>query len=85
MRALLLAAAILATSAHAGEPPRFDARATLQRAQVGTYSPRAAPPVKVEVKRATPRRAPSTRFAERLICRPDTARPEITICEHPTP
>lgn len=83
MRALLLAVAILATSAHAAEPPRFDARATLQRAQVGTYSPRAAPPVRVEVKPVR-RRAPSTRFAERLVCRPDTARPEITICEHPT-
>lgn len=83
MRALLLAAAILASSAHAGEPPRFDARATLQRAQVGTYSPRAAAPVKVEVK-PSPRRAPSTRFAERLECRPDHVRPEILVCEYPT-
>lgn len=80
MRALLLAAAILASSAHAGEPPRFDARATLQRAQVGTYSPRAAAPVKVRVETARRPARASDRF-ERMTCRENPAEPHTLICE----
>lgn len=78
---LLSALGALAASAYAGEPSRFDARETLQRAKVGTYSPRVAAPLKVEVK-TSPRRKSSTQFAERLECRPDHTRPEITVCEY---
>ncbi|WP_372013564.1 hypothetical protein [Pseudoxanthomonas sp. 10H] len=55
---MLLALSLTAGSANAGQPDRFNARATLERAKVGTYSPRAQPPVRVEV-------VESARFSKR--------------------
>lgn len=77
---LVIAHACTATPAHAGEPARFDARATLQRAQVGHYSARAQPPLKVAVQARKPSRDRPQRF-ERLVCKPDTVRPEIFTCD----
>lgn len=82
MRALLLALAILATSAHAGERPRFDADATLRKAQVGTYSTRLAPARRVLVHRQLPiPENPTPADFERLECRDDPNRPYLLICE----
>lgn len=49
MKPAILATSLLlgATAAAAADRPRFDADATLRRAQVGIYSPRVAPPVRV--------------------------------------
>jgi hypothetical protein len=55
---------ILATVAAAQERPRYSAQETLRRAQVGTFSPRLAPPVRVQV---TPR--PGAGQFDRLECR----------------
>lgn len=49
--ALTAILALFAASLALGqEPRRFDAQQTLQRAQVGTYSPRLAPPVRVKLE-----------------------------------
>jgi len=49
LRALSILLLILATQAHAAERPLYDAGETIRRAQVGTYSPRLAPPVRVSL------------------------------------
>lgn len=54
---------ILATVAAAEERPLYSAQETIRRAQVGTFSPRLAPPVRVQ---ETPRTG-AGRF-ERLEC-----------------
>lgn len=77
--ALFLALALSCASAHAEGPSRYDARASLQRAQVGTYAPRAAPPVRVAIPAATSRRV------ERMTCRPDTLQPSILRCYYKAP
>ena len=66
MRQTLTAAAflILATVAAAEERPLYSAQETLRRAQVGTFSPRLAPPVRVQ---ETPR--PGAGQFDRLECR----------------
>jgi hypothetical protein len=65
---------ILATQAHAEEPGRYSALDTIRRAQVGTFSPRLAPPVRVVP--AEPRAGkPEPRQFERMDCRPDPSRP----------
>lgn len=50
-RAALLAL-IAASPALGNEAPRFNARETVQRARIGTHSPRFAPPVRVVIVRA---------------------------------
>jgi hypothetical protein len=70
-RTLILAACLLAAVAHAEDAPRFDARETLRRAEVGTYSARGTLPVRKDVK---PIRGPASEF-ERIVCREDPADP----------
>lgn len=48
MRALALFLLILSTATQAEEGEWYNAQDTLRRAQVGSYSPRLKPPVKVE-------------------------------------
>lgn len=82
MRALLLCLGLLAASAHAGERPRFDAQASVQRAGVGTYSTTLAPARRVIVHRRLPIPAdPKPSDFERLECRDDPNRPHLLICE----
>lgn len=65
---------LLATQAHAEEPGRYSALDTIRRAQVGTFSPRLAPPVRVVP--AAPRAGkPDPRQFERMDCRHDPSRP----------
>ena len=70
MRQTFTAAAflILATVAAAEERPLYSAQETLRRAQVGTFSPRLAPPLRVQ---GTPR--PEAGQFERLECREEPA------------
>lgn len=71
MRSLVAAALlILATAAAAEDRPLYSAQDSLRRAQVGTFSPRLAPPVRVQ---ETPRVA--ARQFERMECRHDPSRP----------
>lgn len=71
MRSLVAAALlILATVAAAEDRPLYSAQDSLRRAQVGTFSPRLAPPVWVqETARGV------ARHFERMECRPDPSRP----------
>lgn len=69
MKPLALLLLILATATQAEEGRWYNAQDTLRRAQVGTYSPRLAPPVKVETKGKP---AQQHRF-ERLRCYVDPA------------
>lgn len=65
---------LLATQAHAEEPGRYSALDTIRRAQVGTFSPGLAPPVRVAP--AEPRAGePNPRQFERMDCRHDPSRP----------
>lgn len=80
--AVLLAVTLLlslCSRARATERAPFDAQATLQRAQVGTYSARLAPTVKL-TRREVRRVARSADF-DRLECRNDPNRPHLMICE----
>ena len=61
---------ILANVAAAEERPLYSAQDSLRRAQVGTFSPRLAPPVRVQ---ETARGA--ARQFERMECRPDPCLP----------
>ena len=61
---------ILANVAAAEERPLYSAQDSLRRAQVGTFSPRLAPPVRVQ---ETARGA--ARQFERMECRPDPSLP----------
>lgn len=71
MRSLVaVALLILATVAAAEDRPLYSAQDSLRRAQVGTFSPRLAPPVRVQ---ETPRGA--ARQFERMECRHDPSRP----------
>ena len=71
MRSLVaVALLILATVAAAEDRPLYSAQDSLRRAQVGTFSPRLAPPVQVQ---ETPRGG--ARQFERMECRPDPSRP----------
>ena len=83
VRTLLLCLGFLAASAHAEERPRFDAKATLQRARVGTYSARLAPPVRVSEKPKAEQRERAARPSdfERMTCREDPAAPHTLLCE----
>ena len=49
MKLLPLLLLILATQVHAGDRPLYDAGETIRHAQVGTYSPRLAPPVRLSL------------------------------------
>lgn len=49
--------ALVIADAQAAQRELFNARATLERAKVGTYSPRAQPPVRVEVEQPARLRA----------------------------
>lgn len=72
MKALTLVVALLAMPAHAGDRDHFNAREAVQRAQVGTHSPRLAPPVRVESARfrANGHRNPSNQQDfDRMQCR----------------
>lgn len=86
MRALTLFTVLLLLSAvsHADERPLYSARETIQRAQVGTASPRVAPPVRVEVPAEALRSETVTpsRY-ERRDCRVDPSKPlgSNIICE----
>lgn len=68
---------ILATIAAAEERPLYSAQDSLRLAQVGTFSPRLAPSVRVQ---ETARRV--ARQFERMECRPDPGRPpeQVIIC-----
>ena len=84
MRLLTLAMAVLlplATQAQAEDRPLYSAQETVRRAQVGTFSPRLAPPVRVTVPAEVGTPDPS-RF-ERLECRHDLSRPldKTIVCE----
>lgn len=79
--ALVVTHACSPTYAVAGEPSRYNARATLERAKVGTYAPRAGLPVRVEVVRPTR----LSLGVERMTCQPDTLRPERLTCTYRTP
>lgn len=71
MRSLVaVALLLLATQAHAEDRPLYSAQETIRRAQVGTFSPRLAPPVRVQ---ETPRG--TARQFERMECRHDPSRP----------
>lgn len=73
---------LLATVAAAEERPLYSAQDSLRRAQVGTFSPRLAHPVRVqETARGT------SRQFERMECRPDPSRPleRAVICTMPKP
>lgn len=71
MRSLVtVALLILATVAAAEDRPLYSAQDSLRRAQVGTFSPRLAPPVRVQ---ETPRGG--GRQFERMKCRHDPSRP----------
>lgn len=72
--ALGLALPLLATQAHAEEPGRYSALDTIRRAQVGSFSPRLAPPVRVAPAEPLSKRPEPSRF-ERMDCRPDPSRP----------
>jgi len=65
---------ILATQAAPEEPRPYSALDTVRRAQVGTHSPRLAPPVRVAPAEPLSRRPEPSRF-ERMDCRPDPSRP----------
>lgn len=71
MRSLVtVALLILATVAAAEDRPLYSAQDSLRRAQVGTFSPRLAPPVRVqETARGVARQF------ERMDCRHDPSRP----------
>lgn len=76
-RSAVLALAVLlplATQAHAEEPGRYSALDTIRRAQVGTFSPRLAPPVRVVPAEPRAGKPEPSRF-ERMDCRPDPSRP----------
>lgn len=76
-RRLILALAVLpllATQAHAEEAGRYSALDTIRRAQVGTFSPRLAPPVRVVPAEPRAGKPEPSRF-ERMDCRPDPSRP----------
>lgn len=84
MRLMTLALAVLlplATQAQAEDRPLYNAQETIRRAQVGSFSPRLAPPVRVIVP-AEARKPDPSRF-ERLECRTDYSRPlgKTIVCE----
>lgn len=70
MRSLVAVLLPLATQAQAEDRPLYSAQETVRRAQVGTFSPRLAHPVRVQ---ETARGA--ARQFERMECRPDPSRP----------
>lgn len=63
----------LATQAAPEESRPYSALETLRRAQVGTHSPRLAPPARVTPAEPLSRRPETSRF-ERMDCRPDPSR-----------
>lgn len=77
--ALLLSAGVAA----AEEPPRYSAQDTLRRAQVGSFSPAAQPPVRVAPGAEVRVRQDGTDRYERLVCREDPAQVLVKriICE----
>lgn len=77
--ALLLSAGVAA----AEEPPRYSAQDTLRRAQVGSFSPAAQPPVRVAPGAEVRVRRDGTNHYERLVCREDPAQVLVKriICE----
>jgi len=77
--ALLLSAGVAA----AEEPPRYSAQDTLRRAQVGSFSPAAQPPVRVAPGAEVRVRRDGTNRYERLVCREDPAQvlAKRIICE----
>ena len=86
MRLLTFALAVLlplATQAQAEEPPRYSAQDTLRRAQVGSFSPAAQPPVRVTPGAEVRVRRDGPNHYERLVCREDPAQvlAKRIICE----
>lgn len=84
MRLITLALAVLlplATQAQAADRPLYNAQETIRRAQVGSFSPRLAPPVRVIVPAKAGK--PDTSRFERLECRQDPSRPlgNTIVCE----
>ena len=84
MRLLTLTLAVLlplATQAQAEDRPLYNAQETIRRAQVGSFSPRLAQPVRVTVPAEAGKPDPS-RF-ERLECHRDPSRPlgKTIVCE----
>lgn len=79
--AFAIALPILATQAHAEERPLYNAQDTIRRAQIGTYSPRLAQPVRIAPEQ-TPSDRPKPSRYERMDCRPDPSRPldRIIVC-----
>lgn len=77
--ALLLSAGVAA----AEEPPRYSAQDTLRRAQVGSFSPAAQPPVRVAPGAEVRVRRDGPDRYERLVCREDPAQVLVKriICE----
>lgn len=65
MRTIILLL-LLATFAHAEEPPRYSAQDTIRRAQIGRYSPRMNPP---------PSPPPAVADGEGLVCYVDHSKP----------
>ena len=84
MRLMTLALAVLlplATQAQAEDRPLYSAQETVRRAQVGSFSPRLAPPVRITVPAEAGKRDGSG--FERLECRHDPSRPlgKTIVCE----
>ncbi len=65
---------LLATVAHAEDRPLYNAQDTLRRAQVGTSSPRLAPPVRVAPAPTQSGKPQPSRY-DRMDCRRDPSRP----------
>ena len=74
---IALALPLLATQATAEEHTLYSAHESLRRAQVGTFSPRLAPPVRV-----TPAAKAVPSQFERMTCKTDPSRPlgQTIIC-----
>jgi hypothetical protein len=79
-----IALPILCTQVRAEDPAPYSALLTLQKAQVGTFSPRLAPPVKVAPS-PLGTTTPDPRRYERKACRIDVSRPldRILVCTSP--
>ena len=86
MRLLTLALAVLlplATQAQAEDRPLYNAQETVRRAQVGSFSPAAQPPVRVAPGAEVRVRRDGPNRYERLVCREDPAQVLVKriICE----
>jgi hypothetical protein len=89
LRLLSIVLLLLATQAHARDRPLYDAGDSIRRAQVGTYSARLAPSLRVSLgesarfRTSTHRKRQIQQDFERLQCRIDDATNSMTCVEFP--